>query len=230
MGSGTTQAVAQKLNRKFIGADINLGAVQTTTRRLLNIIEENNKSIFGNKTGFEVFNVNNYDFFKNQIEAKEILLEALNIESISGSIFDGELDGRHVKILPVNRIATKADLNGLVANLPYKLYEKKKENNPNDFVDKITLVAMGHEPDLCGAFKQMVANYKIDIEVLDILKEKSSLEFKREAEADIEIRHEKLVINDFFPMNLLQKLSLQKENIDIYDYVYFLYILIITNY
>ena len=30
MGSGTTQAVAMKLGRKFIGADINLGSIQTT--------------------------------------------------------------------------------------------------------------------------------------------------------------------------------------------------------
>ena len=37
MGSGTTQAVAMKLGRRFIGADINLGAVETTTKRLLKI-------------------------------------------------------------------------------------------------------------------------------------------------------------------------------------------------
>lgn len=32
MGSGTTQAVALKLGRRFIGADINLGSIQTTTK------------------------------------------------------------------------------------------------------------------------------------------------------------------------------------------------------
>ncbi|WP_147475223.1 site-specific DNA-methyltransferase, partial [Pseudomonas coronafaciens] len=31
MGSGTTQAAALKTGRKFVGADINLGAVQMTT-------------------------------------------------------------------------------------------------------------------------------------------------------------------------------------------------------
>jgi DNA modification methylase len=40
MGSGTTQAVAMKLGRRFIGADINLGAIQTTTKRLLDITKE----------------------------------------------------------------------------------------------------------------------------------------------------------------------------------------------
>jgi DNA modification methylase len=34
MGSGTTQSVALKLGRRFIGADINIGAIQTTTKRL----------------------------------------------------------------------------------------------------------------------------------------------------------------------------------------------------
>lgn len=38
MGSGTTQAVAMKLGRKFIGADINIGSIQTTTKRLINIV------------------------------------------------------------------------------------------------------------------------------------------------------------------------------------------------
>ena len=40
MGSGTTQAVAMKLGRRFIGADINLGAVQITTKRLLQVAED----------------------------------------------------------------------------------------------------------------------------------------------------------------------------------------------
>jgi adenine-specific DNA-methyltransferase len=37
MGSGTTQAVATKLGRRFIGADINLGAIETTVQRLNDI-------------------------------------------------------------------------------------------------------------------------------------------------------------------------------------------------
>ena len=54
MGSGTTQAVAMKLGRRFIGADINLGAVETTTKRLLGIateIQENAKILIGGKVG-----------------------------------------------------------------------------------------------------------------------------------------------------------------------------------
>lgn len=217
MGSGTTQAVALKLGRRFIGADINLGAVQTTTKRLLQIMKEsdNGSLLAEKKTGFEVYNVNNYDFFRNPIEARDLLIEALGIQKFASSnIFDGELDGRHVKILPVNRIATKADLSELVANLPYKAYEKAKDENPNDPVDRITLVCMGHEPDLKASLQQMVGIYKLDIEVVDILRDKKDLEFKRDSQAEAVLKHDKVIIKNFYPMNLLQKLSLQKENVD----------------
>ena len=40
MGSGTTQAVAMRLGRRSIGADINLGAVEITTQRLTNLAKE----------------------------------------------------------------------------------------------------------------------------------------------------------------------------------------------
>lgn len=215
MGSGTTQAVASKLNRRYFGADINLGSVQTTSKRLLNIINKNNNLFSTFITGFEVYNVNNYDFFRNPIEARDLLIEALSIQKFSAAnVFDGELDGRHVKILPVNRIATKADLKELVANLPYKAYDKAKEENPNDFVDRITLVCMGHEPDLKASLQQMIGVYKVDIEVVDILKDKTILEFKRDAQAEVVLKGHDVVIKNFYPMNLLQKLSIQKENVE----------------
>lgn len=218
MGSGTTQAVAMKLRRRFIGADINLGAIQTTTKRLNNILKENERNLLTEPmTGFEVYNVNNYDFFRNPLAARDLLIEALNIQPFSQrKTFDGELDGRNVKIMPVNRIATKADLKELIANLPYSSYDKRKEENPKSPVDNITLVCMGHEPDLAAAFKQEVSSYNIDIQIVDILTDKKDFEFKREAKANIIIENDKLVIKSFYPMNLMQKLSLQKEHVDDY--------------
>ena len=153
MGSGTTQAAAMKLGRRFIGADINLGAIQTTTKRLLSVAKEleDGQTCMESSgeikyTGFEVYNVNNYDFFRNPVEARDLLISALEIQPFPQSdVWDGELDGRMVKIMPVNRIATKADLKELLANLPYKTYEKRKEENPNQPVERVTIVCMGHE-------------------------------------------------------------------------------------
>lgn len=220
MGSGTTQAVAMKLGRRFIGADINLGAIQTTTKRLLSIANEINNSqltITNDKqikkyTSFEVYNVNNYDFFRNPIEAKNLIIEALEIQKFNeGNLWDGELNGRMVKIMPVNRIATKADLTELIYNMPYKEYDRKKAENPNEAVESITIVCMGHEPDLKSGLVQELSKYKLDVEILDILKDKKDLQLKREAEVEAIREGNKLVIREFYPMNLMQKLSLQKD-------------------
>lgn len=217
MGSGTTQAVAMKLGRKFIGADINLGSIQTTTKRLINVASELNESLQDNEkyTGFEVYNVNNYDFFRNPVEARDLIIQALEVQPFPQSdVWDGQLDGRMVKIMPVNRIATKADLEELKANLPYKTYEKRKADNPTQPVEKITIVCMGHEPDLKASLEQELSEYKLDIEIVDILRDKKDLQLKREAEAEIVREGNKLVIRVFYPMNLMQKLSLQKEYIE----------------
>lgn len=211
MGSGTTQAVAMKLNRKFIGADINLGAIQTTTERILDI--KNNEDV--KYKNLEVYNVNNYDFFRNEVEAKQILIDALQIQEFSQSkVYDGELDGRMVKIMPVNRIATKADLQELIANLPYDLFDQRKKENPRQPVEYLTIVCMGHEADLTANLEKELSNYNIDIEVVDVLRDRKDLELKREADADISIEDGKLIINSFYPMNLLQKLSLTTEQVE----------------
>ena len=214
MGSGTTQAVAMKLGRRFIGADINLGSIQTTTKRLISVSEDlkDDKTKY---TGFEIYNVNNYDFFRNPVEAKELLIKALEIEPYpSKDIWDGELDGRKVKIMPTNRIATKVDAQAITANLPYKTYEEIKSKDPKAVVERMTIVCMGHEPDFKAAIEKELSSYKVDIEVVDILRDKKDLVFKRDSEAEIVREGNKLIIRNFFPMNLLQKLSMQKESVE----------------
>lgn len=212
MGSGTTQAVAMRLGRRFIGADINLGSLQTTTKRLLKLSSSLDDKSY---TGMEVYNVNNYDFFRNPVEAKNLIIEALGIQKFdSSSIYDGELDGWMVKIMPTNRIATKADLEELKANLPYRTFEKRKEENPSGVVEKIRIICMGHEADLKASLEQELSAYKLEIEILDILRDKTDLQFKREADANVIKDGNKVVIKEFYPMNLLQKLSMQKESVE----------------
>lgn len=227
MGSGTVQNVALKNGRRFVGADINLGAIQTTTKRLNSTIKElgvNKRSIIiesfdGEEVsvevepiGFSVYNVNNYELFRNPVEAKELILQALEVSKISNSIYDGEKDGRMVKIMPINRIASKGDLGDLISGFDYKVFEKRQKESPNKAVEKILIVCMGHEPDLKAHLEKEV-NYKLDVEIVDILRDKQDLQFKRESEAKVRIKKDKLVIEKFYPMNLLQKLSLQKEKV-----------------
>ena len=166
-------------------------------------------------TGFEVYNVNRYDIFRNPAQAKDLLIEALEIQPLPTSgIYDGEKDGRMVKIMPINRIATRADLGELINGFDHRAFQRRQEKNPIQPVEKLLLVCMGHEPDLSAELEKAVSSYKLDIEVMDILREKSELEFKRESEAKIVRRDGNLIIEQFYPMNLLQKLSLRKENIE----------------
>ena len=228
MGSGTTQEVSMRLGRKFIGTDINLGAVQITTKRLLKstqelsekleqselFSEESDKSPGLFYTSFEIYNVNHYDIFRNPIEARELLLEAMEVNKLPpGQLFDGEKDGRMIKIMPVNRIATRVDLGELIAGLDLKAFEKRYKKNPNEYVEKITLVCMGHEPDLKASLLKEVEPYKLDVDVIDILRDRQDLHFKRDSESKVIIKNSKLVIESFYPMNLLGKLSLQKEKV-----------------
>jgi adenine-specific DNA-methyltransferase len=221
MGSGTTQAVAMKNKRKFLGTDINAGAIQTATKRLIGI--SNNIKLNSSRpknietsfyTGFSIYNVNNYELFRNPVQAKEILIEALEIQPLlHNAFYDGEKDGRMVKIMPVNRISTKADLNELITNFDYKLFDKRQQERPTQPVEKLLLICMGHEPDLAAVLEQEVG-YKLDVEVVDILRDRSNLEFKRDSEVEAIVKDSKLIINNFYPMNLLQKLSIMKENVE----------------
>lgn len=221
MGSGTTMSVAQKLGRKFIGADINLGAIQTSTKRLLKIVDDNKDAGLlpddEYKTcGFEVYNVNNYDVFKNPAQAKDLLIEALEIDSLGNlSYFDGMKDGQKVKIMPVNRIATKADVSDLITNLDYKAYEELSKENSKAKVDDILLVCMGHDPEIKGHFTKECP-YNINIDVYDILKDGSNLVFKRESEAKIVIYDNKLTVEKFYPNTLLEKL--RQDGTEVEDY------------
>jgi DNA modification methylase len=213
MGSGTTQAVAMKLGRRFIGADINLGAIQTTTKRLLGVAKELNSNLATETryTGFEVYNVNNYEFFRNPVEAKELLIDYFEMQSSTGAtVFDGEKDGRMIKIMPVDRISCRADLEGFLSSLPYKAWKKKLDEHPEGLTEKISLYCMGHEPDLQAVLQKELSKWNVDVEVFDILREKKDLELKRDSEANITMHKGKLIIKKFYPMNLMQKLSLQK--------------------
>src|SRR5574344_986479 len=226
MGSGTTQAVALKLGRRFLGADINLGAVQTTTKRLLSIMKETTGSgteLFGSSgdsktkpAGFEVYTVNDYDFFRNELEAKRLIIEALGMQSLpAGDLFDAEYDGRMVSILGINRIATAAEFGKLLSNIDIASWQRRQAEKPTEPVERITFVCMGHDPSLKAQFEDEVGKlgFKVDVEIIDLLRDKKDLTYKRESSAVLVIKNNKLIIEEFYPMNLLQKLSIDKTDI-----------------
>jgi DNA modification methylase len=224
MGSGTTQAVAMKLGRRFIGADINLGAINTTVTRLQRVAAElqpQQATLAGVRTapttGFEVYTVNNYDVFRNDVEARPLLMEALGISPAGQDPWHGVREGRMVRVMPINRIATRADLTDILHGINPKVWERRQAERPRDPAERITLVCMGHEPDLAQQLKrelEKLGAFTVDVEVVDVLRHGAKLEFKRSSEALVEVVKGELVIQSFYPMNLLQKLSIERERVE----------------
>ncbi len=219
MGSGTTQAVAMKLGRRFIGADINLGAVQTTTKRLLKVSKDLGEQLQTETqfyTGFEVYNVNDYDFFRNELEAKRLICEAMGMEQLTDSnVYDALYEGRKVCILGINRIATASEFAKLLSNVNISEWQERQKDNPTKPVEQITFVCMGHDPNLKAQFEEEVSKmgFKVDVEIIDLLRDKKDLRFKRDSDAKVVVKEDKLVIENFYPMNLLQKLSIEKTDV-----------------
>ena len=58
---------------------------------------------------------------------------------------------------------------------------------------------MGHEPDLAAQLELAAKPFKIDVEVVDILRDKADLEFKRDSEAKVAIKKGELVIEQLLP-------------------------------
>lgn len=120
-GSGTTLAVAEKLNRKWIGSDLGKFAIHTSRKRLIGVqrqLKEKQK----NWRAFEILNLGKYERQhylginlstreeeqQKQLGAKEkafleLLLHAYRAENISQfKTFQGKKAGRLVAVGPIN--------------------------------------------------------------------------------------------------------------------------------
>lgn len=220
-GSGTTMAVAQKMGRKWIGCDINLGAIQTSTKRLNQIIDEQ-KALKGFKglRAFKVLNVNEYTAFKNEIEAKEIVLEMYGVEEIKRSYFDGVLDTSFVKVMPMNRVLNKLDIKTLLKNVSDKLVDftiKKKSKSGEPVYDEgVLIVCSGMELDVSDYLKKENKT-GVKIEVRDIATDKKNLVFKKPPEAKLEVRakDKKLSVSlkEFYSPILMRKLEIENSKV-----------------
>ena len=102
VGSGTTAVVAEKLGRRWIAADLNKGAIQTTMKRIQAKVDE--------PRGIAHYRVNNYDF-QTEHELKEIVVSKYGVETDrKAGFFDGHLNGMLVKIADLTKPLTRLDI------------------------------------------------------------------------------------------------------------------------
>ena len=132
-GSGVVMKVAQKLGCRWIGCDINKGAIQTTSKRLQTIINgqieaslkcapKSGKKIDISSTpaqhAFGVWRVNDYDLKIQRNEAVKLACEHIGVERIaSESYFDGKLGKKLAKIVPFEHPLSPLDLEELKREL-----------------------------------------------------------------------------------------------------------------
>jgi len=142
IGSGTTAAVAQKLGRRWIGCDINKGAIQTTCKRLQTIITEQieamkkgapilpgmdaDKAPKPAQLSFSVYRVNDYDLQIQHNEAVNLACEHIGVtRTRTDAFFDGTLGKRLVKIIPFGHPLTVLDLEELKRELAARPDEER---------------------------------------------------------------------------------------------------------
>lgn len=213
MGSGTTLAVAQKLNRRWIGCDINKGAIITTTERINKIMLEQKS-----KSAFKVFNVNHYEVFTNDIQAKQLLIETYKIDELTRGDFDGTLGADYVKIISPNRVLGKMDISLVIEAIKKNkdLFTIKKVSKQKEatFENKVIVICSGAELDVRDFVKKENST-GVEIEIRDIQIDKKELDFKKPTEAVIAytVKGNKLTVDvkDYYSPLLMKRLELENE-------------------
>ena len=220
VGSGTTPAIAQKLGRRWIACDINLGAIQTATKRLNQIITEQQKEKDKGLNAFKVLNVNDYDVFKNELEAKEIVMEMYGVEPIKRSYFDGVLDNNFVKAMPLNRVLNKMDIRVVLKEIEKNIstfsVKKKSKTGEPVYEEGVLIIASGVELDVSDFLKKENKT-GVKVEIRDIQTDKKNLIFKKKPEAKIEAKAKdkklSVELKEFYSPILMRKLELENGKV-----------------
>jgi DNA modification methylase len=226
IGSGTTAAVAQKLGRRWIGCDINKGAIQTTAKRLQLVMQE--QAVEGGKPaqgkllgegeapspaqlGFTHWRVNDYDLAIQHNEAVNLACEYLGVERLrNDAFFDGLLGKRLVKIIPFGHPLSPMDLEAIRNELDARPGEDRA----------VTVVCLGKElaSDAWLAEWNRLRKKKTDPHHIDVIELRNDPKYggfiqheKAEARVAVKRKGGKLhvQIKDFVSPGILQRLAQQ---------------------
>ena len=223
IGSGTTAAVAQKLGRRWIGCDINKGAIQTTSKRLQNIIDgqrnggRQNTLPKGEETAaapnpilsFRHYRINDYDLSIQHNEAFELALEYVGVtRKRTDSFFEGELGKKIVKVVPLNHPCTLLDIQAV---------ETELKNRPEEDRD-ITMISLGKDSNVdkyLADYNKRNAVNKIDLIELRTDEKYGNFLVHQPAWADVKIRRIddgkiSVKVDNFNSPTIIQRLKLDE--------------------
>ena len=199
VGSGTTAAVAERLSRRWIAADLNKGAIQTTMKRVQTCIDE--------PRGIAHYRVNNYDF-QTEHELKEIVVSKYGVETDrKAAFFDGTLNGTLVKIADLTKPLTRLDI---------QLIKNELQNRPDE-TRNITVLCNGSE---IGIQEELDRDNRIHpinkIIVQDIQRDGVTTYTPAEADVKFERNGESvtITIEDYMSPTILGRLDIDRTVFD----------------
>jgi site-specific DNA-methyltransferase (adenine-specific)/adenine-specific DNA-methyltransferase len=170
-GSGTTAAVAERLNRKWIASDLGKFAIHTTRKRLITVQREL-KAANKDWRAFELLNLGKYergllvanhtglesdaqiDLVQQQKDAafEQLILQAYGAQRIeSSSVFVGSKFNRLIAIGPVNLPVTRLFVERVI--------EECKRSN----VTKADVIAFEYEMGLFPNIQEEARKFGVDI-------------------------------------------------------------------
>ena len=214
----------QKLGRRWIGCDINKGAIQTTAKRLHAVMREQAEAADKQKQGklavdedapprpaqlgFTTWRVNDYDLQIQHNEAVELACEHIGItRTRSDGYFDGRLGNRLVKIIPFNHPLSPLDLDDI---------ERELRQRPEEERD-VTVVCLGLELAARAWVEQHNRNRPINRYHLIELRTDSKYGgfIKHEpltAEVSVQREGDKVVVEvmDVFSPTIMQRLNMEE--------------------
>ena len=213
-GSGTTAAVAEKLNRKWLLSDIGRFSVNTSRKRLIQIqraLKQEGKDF----RSFDVLSIGGYSFneVSQQQDFNEIVLSAYNAEVINNSPFTGKKANHYVVVGPLDLPASRDFVDEMVL--------RAKENN----VVELDLLAfefgMGVVPDAIEEAKK--AGVKLNLRIIprEVFDKKAvadrAVKFSEVGYLDVKIESKKLEVSleltDFSVFYSQDSLELDGENL-----------------
>jgi len=224
VGSGTTAAVAQKLGRRWIAADVNKGAVQTTSKRLQAVIQEQIEAGAAPRQpglpslaeeadspspatlSFSVYRVNDYDLQVQHNEAVNLAVEHVGIQRTkTDTYFDGTLGTRLVKIVPFNHPLTLLDL---------QLLQDELKARPDEERD-IVLVCLGKETAIDAWLADYNKRHPVNkIEIIELRTDQKYGKFfvHQPAQAQVKIERQDrtllVEIEDFISPTIVKRLEM----------------------
>lgn len=207
-GSGTSLAVAEKLNRRWIGADCNKGAIQTTIKRISEIKkgQEEKKESKENYQNNDIlhFRVNNYDF-QERFTLREIIFEKYGIEKLNDRFFDGTLGEKLIKIVEFNKPLTLLEIE--------EIKDEIKRNKSDDVRD-IIVICSGQETILTSEIAKYNKKSPINkIEIRDIQKDGLLIFDPAICKCDIYKENDKIKISikEYLSPTILKRLEIDKN-------------------